>query len=158
MAILWTLEPGGTWRRDDLDGDDLALAGGARLLRRPDGRGERWLLLSPAAAGAVVNGRPAPPARLLRDRDELRLARSPRLVFGQEPEARVEPFPGRVDAVCPRCRSPIAAGDAAVQCPGCHVWHHLTDELPCWTHAATCGTCDHPTPLGAGPRWTPESL
>jgi len=45
-----------------------------------------------------------------------------------------------------------------VRCPQCGVWHHQSDELPCWVYSSSCSLCDHPTALDAGYRWIPGEL
>jgi len=99
--------------------------------------------------------------RVLEDKDEIRTAGAGSLIFSTERRACVEPFPGMDrPAMCPRCGTEIEVNTPAVRCPGCGVWHHqnIDNELPCWTYAETCATCDQPTDLGTDFRWTPEGL
>lgn len=122
------------------------------------GEGGVWVLLAHAEAVAV-NGAPLRLGiRLLRDRDELRLATGERYYFSTERLATVEPFVRAEPVCCPRCRQQIASGVPAVACPSCGAWCHQTDALPCWTYAATCPLCDQPSALEGGYRWTPAEL
>jgi len=132
----------------------------AVLHRTRAGGREEWHLIAPAASGIAVNGLPLPGGlRTLDDRDELRLPGLGRVYFSTERQAVVEPLPdtGR-EVSCPRCRQGIAQGTPAVRCPGCELWHHASDELPCWSYAPTCALCSQSTESGAGFRWTPEGL
>jgi hypothetical protein len=136
----------------------------AYILRHDGGPdGERWVLYSSPRGGVRVNAtRLGLGMRLLRDRDEVRLGRS-RLIFSTERLARVEPFPGLGrEVLCPRCKLPIDVGTPAVQCPNarCGLWFHqdVEHDLPCWTYAPTCASCEQPTSLEAGFAWTPAHL
>ena len=135
---------------------------GRIVLRRTtdsDG-GDNWLLLASLHTTVWVNGRPLfTGARLLRDKDEIRLQDAEPMFFSTEMLARVTAFPGTVrPAHCPRCRQVIKPGSPAVQCPnpGCRMWHHQAAGYECWTYGATCAVCDQPTALDAGYRWIPE--
>jgi hypothetical protein len=129
------------------------------LVRGGDGRGE-WHLLARPSSGISLNGLPfLAGVRTLLDRDELRVPALGALFFSTERLARVEPFPLEGHEVsCPRCRQPIAPGTPAVRCPGCEVWHHGSEELPCWSYAASCALCQQSTAADAGYHWTPEEL
>lgn len=140
--------------------------GGARavVLRGGGPGGEVWVLVG---SGAVhVNGVPLLGGiRVLADRDELLLGAevngAARIFFSTERLARVEPFPRPDDAAfCPRCKQQIAPGSRAVRCPGphCRVWHHQSDDLPCWPYSERCALCDQPTETGTGYRWTPDEI
>ena len=130
------------------------------ILMKADPAGDSWCLVAGAGAAAFVNGeRVAVGIRLLRDRDEIRIPHSGRWYFyGTERLAQLAPFPGSAPASCPRCRQPVLPATAAVQCPGCGLWHHESAELPCWSYAETCAMCSQATELDAGYRWTPEAL
>jgi hypothetical protein len=130
------------------------------LLVKTDATGDAWCLVAGAGAEAFVNGqRVVAGIRFLRDRDEIRLPLSGRwYYYGTERLAQVMPFPLSQGAACPRCRQPVLPAAAAVQCPGCGLWHHESAELPCWSYADTCAMCSHSTQLDAGYRWTPEAL
>ena len=135
------------------------------ILRRCDtDSGPRWALLAPPGAKLHFNG---DSLRLgigvLRDRDEIRIedpqGNSRRYFFSTEELARVETLPPVPSAACPRCKLALMPGDPAVRCPTCGVWHHQTDDRPCWTYAERCAACQsQPTDLAASYRWTPEEL
>jgi len=165
MAHLWLHEasdgdagksvPEG-WSPMLLEGDSLAIPP-ARLLRCTAAERESWVLVGPPAVR--VNGSPLDTGiRALRDRDEL-LAGGVRTFFSTEVLATVVPFPqSEKTTFCARCKLAITSGAPAVQCPQCGVWHHQSEELPCWTYAPRCAMCDQPTALDAGFRWMPEEL
>jgi hypothetical protein len=115
--------------------------------------------VAPSGTPLMVNGLPLRAGlRTLQDRDELRVPGLGPLYFSTERIARIEPLPTEPDALsCPRCRDRIAAGSPAVRCPGCGLWHHQTEDRPCWTYAETCALCPQPTAADAGYRWTPEA-
>ena len=166
MAHVWFRNPGevnrgpsvpAEWSRMPLDADALAIHPSVRLLRRTTAGREDWLLVGTPAVR--VNGVPLDAGiRVLDDRDELRTD-DDRTFFSTESLAAIAPFPGDERATfCPRCKLEIAPGSPAVRCPHCGVWHHQSDELPCWMYAEHCTMCDQPTALDAGFRWTPEEL
>jgi hypothetical protein len=150
---------------DGLDGPASAASPGAapppdvpaHLWRSMTPDGEAWIILGSAAVR--VNGEPLDVGiRVLRDRDELR-AGDRRAFFSTESLAKIVPFPGgERPTFCPRSRLEITPGSPAVACPQCKVWHHQSEELPCWTYSERCATCDQSTALDAGFRWTPECL
>jgi len=121
-----------------------------------------WMLLAPAASDVRINGMPLENGiRVLADRDALRVAALPVLYFSTERLARLEPFPGEETVFCPRDKTAICKGDAAVCCPQCGVWHHEQEAAgkACWSYAETCTLCDQSTDLdAAGYRWTPGGL
>jgi len=179
MAHLWTYDTGGGgaaergWARVPLDAAVQAVRNGrphavsagmpecdgvpvAQLLRRPTPAGDAWVLVGMPAVR--VNGSPlAAGIRVLRDRDELVVGGS-RVFFSTESLAAIEPFAGDEAVSCPRCGLGIPPRSPAVLCPHCRVYHHQSDELPCWTYTEHCATCDQSTALEAGFRWTPEAL
>ncbi len=176
MAHLW-LETGAAWGVMPLSVDRIyclsgpeprALANSERADAQPVTlcrSAAEWLLLVRPDNRATVNGSPVDLGiRVLADRDEI-------VVYGDrsgtlchcflsgERLASPQPFPD-ADGLgrCPRCKQPIENGQAAVQCPGCGVWHHQDERLPCWTYHDTCSLCEQPTALDTGYRWTPEEL
>jgi len=186
MAHIWIQSDAGDWQTVTLDANccRLTMAGPSRLgaadpspldaastvlIRRvPGPKADVWTLLAGAAARPLVNGLPAPHGIVvLSDRDEIRWPVRPGmdvplatpLYFSTERLAAVVPYPaeGRRGS-CPRCKQPLTAGEDAVRCPGCGLWHHATAVLPCWTHVGCCAVCEQPTALDAGFRWTPEEL
>ena len=117
-----------------------------------------WILLTADSHVTRINGLPALAGiRMLADRDEIAVSGQPPMFFSTEALAQVVPFSGAVPPLfCPRCKQGIDGGMPAVRCPRCDVWHHQTDDLPCWTYAATCAICDCRTALDAGFTWVPE--
>jgi hypothetical protein len=159
MAHLWTLDDSNEWRaRPLVNATPEVIAGGVTLLRRSREATDVWTLVS-ASAALRLNGAPVPLGlAVLEDRDEIRLP-GVTAWFSTETLAQVEPFPESVArGVCPRCKQTIATGSPAVRCPSCGLWHHESEEFPCWTYADTCAGCGHATALDAGFRWTPEDL
>jgi hypothetical protein len=155
-----TVVPGGDPPVRLRGSDEGTISEAVTILRRRGSSGEAWLLMAGRGTHARVNGTPLfAGVRHLRDRDEIRV-QGERLFFSAETLAHVVPFPGTDEqGVCPRCQQPIAEGDPAVCCPHCQVWHHQTDELPCWTYAPECaGHCGQPTDLEAGFQWVPDGL
>ena len=135
-------------------------AGSEAILLRSAGVGAtRWVLLA-TSQGVLVNGVPLLTGiRVLVDRDEIRLRAARPVYFSSEVLATVEDFPGSERPVfCPRCKQETAPKAKAVRCPQCDVWHHQTDDLPCWTYAPRCALCDQLTELGGTYRWSPEEL
>lgn len=166
MAHLWLRDAAGEWAVLPLAGAvDLghrpprAEAGEAAVVLRPLAGGSGWALVARSGAGARVrvNGEPLlGDLRVLADRDQLRLG-DEALYFSTENPARVEPLAqAERPLACPRCRQTIAPATPAVRCPACGVWHHQSEELPCWTYAPTCALCPRSTDLQAGLQWSPE--
>ena len=176
MAHLWERDEsdggdaaaGAVWAPRLLRGSTFAPAGHATPANSGDGEApvlrcvggptaDAWVLIG--AARVRVNGAPLSVGiRVLRDRDELYFGGG-QLYFSTERLACVTPFPGSEQAChCPRCKQTIAAQSAAVQCPQCHVWHHQSDDLPCWTYSERCALCDQPTALNGSYRWAPGEL
>jgi hypothetical protein len=130
------------------------------LRRCSEGTGDTWALVAGPKADVLVNGMAIPHGiAVLADRDEIRLPLVPPMYFSTETLARVAAYPDEgAPGFCPRCKQRMTAGDAAVRCPNCGLWHHSTEELPCWTYGNHCASCPQPTALDAGFRWTPEDL
>jgi hypothetical protein len=175
MAHLWVRNENAEWAVVPLDADafDLSVSppratplehvskgGDSRvfLLRLREAR--EWILLSSSQDRVRVNGlKVASGIRVLSDRDEIRVEGVDTFFFSTERLAVIEPFPGAERAVfCPRCKQGFQEGALAVQCPQCKVWHHQSEELPCWTYSPTCALDDQPTDLDADYRWTPREL
>jgi hypothetical protein len=164
MAQLW-LRTRGEWAALPLDADRLPLedlSGRSRavLVRSAGG----WMLLAAEPEAVRVNGLPvALLLRALRDRDEIRVAGLGTIYFSSERLAQVVVHPGSGSLPCARCQVGIAAGDPAVACPQCNVWHHAGRcrdgvDRECWTYAEHCAFCPQPTSPDAGFQWTPEAL
>jgi hypothetical protein len=162
MSILWQQTAERTWKQLPLN---AAPPLGLRFC--PFGRGAdrgMALLLAPDVR-VWVNGLPVLGGlRVLEHKDEILLAGA-RLYFSAEATPVIATFQNRAGEripSCPICRGQLKEGDAAVQCPGCGRWHHqlpAADGKPakaCWTYAATCRFCGHPTALTGQPAWRPE--
>ena len=118
-----------------------------------------WLVLTSGGSDLRINGWPARSGICaLEDRDELRIDQRT-LYFSTERLAATGPFAAGANPLfCPRCKQTLEDDTAAVRCPGCGVWHHQSEQLPCWSYAPTCALCEQSTDLEAGFRWTPEEL
>jgi hypothetical protein len=168
MARLWFQDDGRAWQPRVLDGVDVPLAAvepsacasDARsiLIRQTRMPGGGWVLLAGSLADVRANGEPVRLGiKVLRDRDEIRVAGGEVFFFSDEKLAEVAPFPGTSgDAVCPRCRRAIGLGDPAVACPHCGIWHHQDEAYPCWTVSPECISCGRPAGLDPDALWAPE--
>lgn len=175
MAHLWFRDHDEVWSAVALNGtaldisalpprelsDDLRLGGNCRaavVSSRVDDS-LVWVLLGTAQGDILVNGfAPVAGLHVLRDHDEIRVGASGTLFFSAETLAHVEEFPGSERAMfCGRCRQPMQKSELAVACPGCGIWYHQTDSLPCWTYAHACAFCPQQTALDASLSWTPEA-
>lgn len=132
----------------------------AVFLQHGTGNQRAWHLLAAPDAEVWVNGLPVLAGlRVLADRDEIRIDGRDTFFFSTEELARVTPMPVTDKPVmCPRCRQRIEPDTLGVRCPQCGLWHHQSDDLPCWTYAPTCALCPQPSALDAGFRWTPMEL
>ncbi len=121
-----------------------------------------WALLAPGDSNVYINDTLLENGiRVIADRDAIRIADMPTIYFSAERLACIEEFPDLESVYCPRCKLVILAGEMAVCCSQCGVWHH--EQVPegesCWSYAKTCALCDQSTDLdSAGFRWTPEIL
>lgn len=131
-----------------------------RLRRVGDGADPRWVMVAGPTDRVLRNGTPTVLGlSVLADRDEIRLPDGREFFFSTEMLASVEPFPATgVRGFCPRCKQVIAPASPAVRCPGCGLWHHASDDLPCWNYGPRCAACPQDTAFDAGFRWTPEEL
>ncbi|MBD3162962.1 MAG: hypothetical protein GF346_11135 [Candidatus Eisenbacteria bacterium] len=159
MAMLWTRDEDGSWRSCALEGDPVRLADALLAPMHALGR-EDWVLIESGEDRVRIDGLPLPGGvRVLSDRSEIRLDGGIRMYYSTASIPRMEPFPAGVKRLdCPRCRKPIRAGAEAVRCPSCGVWHHQTDEFPCWSYSTECASCAAATALDGGACWTPEGL
>jgi hypothetical protein len=184
MSHIWFPQPRGGWTFLPLSGEAYELLvgspgrlaarraartsgegsrGGVRLLRSSRADGDIWALAASPECELSLNGLPVPAGlRVLRDRDEVRLAGGGRIFFSTERPAAIESYPEPLDGTqegsCPRCKDKIDPGSPAVRCPGCGVWHHQSEMLPCWTYAERCFLCDQSTELDSGFRFVPEGI
>jgi len=168
MAHLWVMDETDQWAVFELLGDEISLdelpretrfktRSQALLLRTSEDGAGKWQLLTKSTTSVRVNGlRWLTGLRTMRDRDQISVGQT-RAYFSTEHRARCVAFPGSERKLfCARCRQELLDGAMAVRCPQCGIWHHQTDDLPCWTYAAHCGSCSQPTDLDAGYRWRPE--
>lgn len=168
MAHLWIRDDTDQWAVylltgtcsfDDLSADTLLRQeniGAVSLIPVSDANTEEWHVVAGLRVGVRVNGLPLlTRIRHLRDQDQIAVAQR-WAYFSTEERAHCAPFPGADRKLfCARCRQELFAGVEAVKCPQCGVWHHQSEELPCWTYAAHCGLCSQLTDLNAGYRWQP---
>lgn len=174
MAHLWVSEGDG-WIARALTGSTLHLSArgeaveisagdevpvsGVVLICSPSVGTGAWTLVAEQSKPVFVNGeRVALGIRALEDRDEIRLGATRPFYFSTERQACVESFSGGNRIFCARCKLELEEGTRAVRCPACGIWHHQSDELPCWTYSETCTLCPQPTEIGAGFQWSPEGL
>jgi hypothetical protein len=162
MAHLWIADPPDGWALVPLPDGGLPLsrvpgleAAARATLIGGSHPGGAWVLVGTELVR--INGFPlVTGVHALVDRDEIRLAGAEPAYFSTERRASPEPLPHSDRALaCPRCRTTMLAGTPAVRCPGCSVWHHASDEMPCWSYAPTCALCSQVTDLNAGFRWMP---
>jgi hypothetical protein len=167
MAHLWTLTTESEWAIRPLAHDVHALTpdGSVLLLPTPFARPaptapSAWALIVGSAPHVTLNGDPlAVGIAILTDRDEIRVAAEAPLFFSTESLPEVNAFPSEGPrGVCPRCKQVIPVGSDAVRCPSCGIWHHQSDELPCWRYAGRCAVCEQETAEDTGFRWTPQEL
>jgi hypothetical protein len=169
MSSVWLEMPGNRWNalaigEGSLTDPELAVEG-ARFVRFGHGGDQCVLLLAQGTTEAWVNGQPVLGGlRVLEHKDEI-LVSGARLFFSAE--STPVPVLYRATAgvrtpTCPVCRGPVKDGDRGVQCPGCGRWFHEIEadngraRRNCWTYAATCRFCDHPTAFSAESTWRPE--
>lgn len=130
-------------------------------LRKSDGNNEFcWVVLAGRGSDIKINGLPLYTGIcVLRDRDEIRWGPDGIAFYSTEELAAVVNLPhGDRKIVCPRCKQEICPETPAVQCPRCRVWHHQSEDLPCYTYAERCATCTRKTSLDTGYEWVPEEL
>jgi hypothetical protein len=165
MSCLWLEGAPGQWTPRTVPagrpvaGEDLGVPGIALLVLPRQGA----VLLARDGVWVRVNGEVVLGGmRILEHKDEV-LVEDVRVVFSQESTPVVVAFAagaGRAPT-CPICRGPICDGMPAVQCPGCGRWFHQVEgegrpAKPCWTYAATCRFCQHPTAFAAEAGWRPD--
>ncbi len=132
----------------------------ARLLKTVTDNQDSWMIIAGHGSGISINGIPLfHGIRTLRDRDEIRWSPDGFVFFSSEELAAVVDFPqSDRKIICPRCKQEIGPGTPAVLCPGCKIYYHQSEQLPCYTYAENCGTCTRKTSLGSGYEWTPEQM
>ena len=119
---------------------------------------ECWVILAGRESDIKINGLPLfAGLSILHDRDEIRWSPDGFAFFSSEELAAVVDWPhSDRKIVCPRCKQEIVPETPAVRCPRCGIWHHQSEELPCYTYAENCATCARKTGLDALYDWTPE--
>ncbi|MGE3840274.1 MAG: hypothetical protein AB7I50_01680 [Vicinamibacterales bacterium] len=171
MAHLW-IDQGSSWVVLPLASDVVRLDADARylpesagcalaaaLIRTRGEPGDAWLLYSPrhVLPRPRVNGTPLLlEIRVLADRDEIALGAAS-WFFSTELLPAIAPFDGLDPVICPRCKTAIAPGELAVQCPGCRTRFHEHDDMTCFTYG-NCPLCGRQTNLAQSYSWTPEAL
>lgn len=128
-----------------------------RLFKTKADDQENWVILAGHESGIAINGLPLLfGIRVLRDRDEIRWGPEGFAFLSLEEPASVVDLPqGGSKIFCPRCKQEIMPGTPAVQCPGCRVWHHQSETLPCYTYAENCATCMRKTQMDGEYDWSP---
>jgi hypothetical protein len=162
MSNLWRYVHDTQWEPVPLDSTHLPAS--VRVVRVGQNTDNVVTLLAPPRAAVHVNGLPVIGGlRVLEHRDEI-LVEESRFYFSAESRPFVTPFQldnGSRRPTCPVCRGPLRDGETAVRCPGCSRWFHQLEVKDgqrgrtCWTYAATCRFCQHPTSLSGEPTWTP---
>ena len=175
MAHLWVRDAGEQWAVLPLHADAFMLsanpprpvssakdevASRVMLLRNAQTGSPSWVLIAGTERTVRVNGVGLSLGmRVVADRDEIHVEGVGAYFFSTESLACIKAFPGAEQKIyCPRCRQEIEKESLAVQCPQCNVWHHQSEELPCWSYSELCALCPQRTDLDAGYRWTPEDL
>jgi hypothetical protein len=149
------------WKALALDAEEIQLSAmpdQAVLVRKIDNEKSLCSLLVAPGVVAHVNGEKVLlGARVLNDRDAIHLAGQGRMFYSAHSAPVVAPYSGKVTIPCSRCRIDIRPGELAVQCPGCHLFFHQSQESPCWLHAEQC-VCEHPTALEDDNSWSPNEI
>jgi hypothetical protein len=170
MSTVWREGEGHRWLpaavREGLPlaGQDLQ-APGIQVFRFGQGPDKGVALLAWPGTKVLVNGHPLLGGfHVLEHKDEFLVGRR-RFYFSSESTPAAVVFraePGARPCTCPVCRGVIRDGDQAVQCPNCSRWFHQLEPAEgrpgrrCWTFAAQCRICNHPTSLSGEPVWRPE--
>ena len=153
------LEPGCARPADSLT-NEQGQAPGIKILSTRIAGQTRWIALRSGLSQFHVNGLPIPLGiKALSHRDKIDVPGVGEYFFSTESKAKVTYLPeGVKNCICPRCKTHILSGQAAVQCPKCGVWHHQMEDRKCWTYSELCATCDHVTDLDAEFEFNPEEL
>jgi hypothetical protein len=122
--------------------------------------GDAWVLIWGPSEVVRVNGVPRRGGiHVLRDRDEVAVARQRPMFFSAEQLPRISVCEETEEPEhCPRCNSRIEPGTKIVCCPGCGVTYCQSDDRQCWTYAERCTFCPQKTALNGTYSWTPEDL
>jgi hypothetical protein len=177
MAHLWLQNEDPEWVAHTLSGCEFNLRNlliqtighrpfaeqapsGVHLMKSENNDEDCWVILAGQGSDININGLPLfAGLHILRDRDEIRWSTEGLAYFSSEELAAVVDLPnGDRKIICPRCKQEIAPETPAVKCPRCGIWHHQSEELPCYTYAENCATCTRKTRLDIGYEWEPEEL
>lgn len=176
MAHLWVRETAAQWAIVSLAGKAVSIAeippkpvppgsvfaprSSGVILLGSDGAPGVWALIAGQGTDVRVNGTTlASGIRILDDKDEITVGYNPPIFYSTERLASVEEYPGAdATAFCPRCKQALRPNHPAVKCPGCSVFYHQSEELPCWTYSEVCALCPQVTALDSGYQWSPEGL
>jgi hypothetical protein len=165
MSSLFQEIPGAAWQEMPLAGDLDLYKGCVRIVRFGEGAEGGIALLARSGVHVRINGLPVLGGiALLQHRDEI-LIRAERFYLSAETRPVVTTFQLESSSrrpTCPVCRGAVGDGEQAVRCPGCGRWFHQIEASEsrkarsCWTYAATCRFCQHPTSLSGEAAWRPE--
>ena len=165
MSSLFREFPGAAWQETPLASDQELADGDIHVVRFAEGADGGVALLVRAGVHVRINGLPVLGGiALLQHRDEI-LINAERFYFSAEARPVVTTFQlgtGSRRPTCPVCRGALSNGDQAVGCPGCGRWFHQLEASEgriartCWTYAATCRFCQHPTSFGEESAWRPD--
>ena len=165
MAHIWLQNEAREWTAHPLTADDSPPASkctpsGIHFLNTTTDNQENWVVVAGHGSGITINGVPLLIGiHVLRNRDEIRWSREGFGFFSSEELASVVDMPaGDRTMVCPRCKQEILPGTPALRCPRCGIWHHQSEQLPCYTYAENCATCTRKTSLDGGYDWIPEEM
>ncbi len=178
MAHLWLLDERRQWVVQTLAGDGSSLRSllsglvegcpaadvapaDVFLMQAGDEEGTaEWAIIAAQECGLTVNGIPLLLGiRVLANRDEIRWSTDGFAFYSTEEPAAVASLPQADQKIfCPRCKQEIAPETPAVRCPRCGIWHHQSEQLPCYTYADRCATCTRRTSLDGNYDWTPEEM
>jgi Zn finger protein HypA/HybF involved in hydrogenase expression len=144
---------------EDCPAADLAPAD-VFLEQTGSGGTAEWAILTGQECGVTINGIPLLLGlRVLIDRDEIRWGPDAFAFYSTEEPADIASLPqGDRKIFCPRCKQEITPGTPAVRCPRCGIWHHQSEQLPCYTYAERCATCTRRASLDSSYDWTPEEM
>jgi hypothetical protein len=155
-------------QRPHVDEDTGAMDGAffaVQTLRH--GGAPRLLLVSAPGSGLRVNGLPAPPVALLKERDEIDFAEAPYRAHVTAYTGTCVGTPSEEDvgATCPICTKRIRADRKTYRCAVCGLVLHCEDDtpddpdaLPCAPLCDECPRCRTPVRTEAGYTYIPAFL
>jgi hypothetical protein len=138
-----------------------------RVVPFRDGNKSSLALLVGQQVAVRVNGWPVIGGiRVLDHKDEITIG-AQRMYFSAESQPVVATYRNdgsRRRPRCPICRAEVQDDQQIVCCPGCSRIYHQTTATadvqakPCWTYAAECRFCGHPTSMSGEPTWRPDEV